>query len=496
MNLWYVLETAAAIFPDRAAVTDDTRSMTYRELRGEAMGWAQLFLDVKPPGPVAFVGTNGVDAVSVLFGAMLANRAFLPLNYRSSGQDFVRLIKASKPSIVVAESRYSEIIDKSQAEHLFCPILVDSGPRARISRDLEPTNSEENAVLLFTSGTTSAPKLVTLTHSGFSSYVLNTAVAGSAGQNETALMAAPAYHVAGVANILTSVYRCRHLVLLRQFDAVNWLDTVGRVEATHAMVVPTMLARILKATESGKPVPPSLRFLSYGGAPASRDLVERAARTFGESVDLINAFGLTETSSTICVLSGSDHRAALAEHATVHERARLGSIGRPVPGIEIRIVLEDGSAAGPGQEGELRVRGAQMASGYTTSALRLDDDGWLMTGDAAMFDDAGYVFVLGRMDDMIIRGGENISPVEIENHLLALPEIFDAVVFGVPNEEWGQVVAALVVWAGQEVDFTEIKLKLRHALPGFKVPEIWMAVDEIPRNDIGKPLRREAVRMV
>jgi len=240
--------------------------------------------------------------------------------------------------------------------------------------------------------------------------------------------------------MLSSTYAGRRVVPLPHFSPEAWLALTAREGVTHAFVVPTMLARIVARLEEDPDLDvSSLRHLAYGGSRMPTPILERALTRF-PNAEFVNAYGLTETSSTVCILGPDDHRAAQhSDDATV--RARLGSVGRPVPGVEVRIV-----------DGEIQVSGAQVSGDYVGQGSQRDPDGWLHTGDRGHIDADGYVFVEGRGDDTIIRGGENLAPAEIEDVLLRHPAVAGAAVVGLPDEEWGEQVAAMVVRSAWRVD--------------------------------------------
>jgi fatty-acyl-CoA synthase len=249
-----------------------------------------------------------------------------------------------------------------------------------------------------------------------------------------------------------------------------------------------MLRRILDVVERDGSGLPSLRSLAYGGGPMPRPVVERALALL-PAVDLVNAYGLTETSSTITVLGPDDHRAAFASEDPV-VRARLGSVGRALPSVEVSVRDDEGHELGPGQVGEIWVRGEQVSGEYEGGRLGLDD-GWFRTRDAGHLDGEGFLFVHGRMDDVIVRGGENLSPGEIESVLLEHPAVADAAAVGIPHQEWGeQVVAAVVVHPGEAVSEEALRAHVRDRLRSARTPERIAFCDELPYNETGKLLRR------
>ena len=313
--------------------------------------------------------------------------------------------------------------------------------RGEITDDGQGDDENPVAVVIYTSGTTSAPKGVLLRHENLVSYVLGSVEFASADETEAALVSVPPYHIAAVANVITNLYAGRRTLVLEAFAPGEWLRTVREEEVTSAMVVPTMLARIIDSDEDRSV--PTLRSLSYGGAPMPAALIERALREW-TGVGFVNAYGLTETSSTVALLGPDDHRAAI-ESPDPAVRARLSSVGRPLPGIELEIRGPAGEALGAGQSGRICVRGGQVSAEYAGLGRAVDDRGFFDTRDDGFLDADGYLFVSGRTDDTIIRGAENIAPAEIEDVLLRHPAVLDAVVFGVPDQEWGQRIEAAVV---------------------------------------------------
>ena len=360
---------------------------------------------------------------------------------------------------------------------------------------LPPPDDDSPAVLLFTSGTTSAPKCVVLRHEHLLAYVLQTVDPGSADESDAALVSVPPYHVAGIAAVLTNIYAGRRILYLPQFTPADWIDLVSGEEVTSAMVVPTMLARVVEHFGERIAEVPSLRSLAYGGARLPQPVLERALRIF-PTVDFVNAYGLTETSSTVAVLGPDDHRTAM-ETDNPAVRARLSSAGRLVAGVEGQIRSADGTVCGPDEPGELYVRGPQISGEYVGTGSTLDDDSWFPTKDRAWFDADGYLFIEGRMDDTIIRGGENVAPAEIEDVLLAHPDVREAAVLGRPDEEWGERIVAFVVPREFPAPSEDaMRDWVRERLRGSKTPDDVYFREELPHTATGKLLRRELLKQV
>jgi acyl-CoA synthetase (AMP-forming)/AMP-acid ligase II len=485
VNILNLLELAAKLEAERVIVSDARWSLTAGQLWSAAHEFARE-IESASPGPVGYLGVNGVPVAVALFGAAAAGRPFSPLNYRADAGQLTHNLDVLRPGVIVTDTRYE---DDTRAAAGSARVLTTDTVRA-ITGSSEPGHTtpapaDDPAVLLFTSGTSSAPKLVVLRHRHLSSYVLGSGAPLSAAATAASLISTPPYHIAAMANVLSAVYSGRRMYFLETFTAEGWLAAARAERVTHAMVVPTTLARITASLEAGDRPPSTLETLAYGGAPAPRGLVERALAQFAPTTGFVNAYGLTETSSTITVLTPADHQAAAGSDDPVVRR-RLDSVGRATPGIELRLSDPvDGI-------GEILVRGSQISGEYTGGASRIDADGWFHTGDLASVDVDGYVYITGRADDMIIRGGENISPREIEEVLLEHPGVQDAAVVGISDEEWGQRVAAAVV-VSEPAGNDELVAWARTRLPGFKTPDEIVTVSALPRNDLGK-LQRSQVR--
>src|SRR5208282_1940929 len=275
----------------------------------------------------------------------------------------------------------------------------------------------------------------------------------------------------------------RRTVYLPTFTPEAWVELAAAEQTTQAMLVPTMLGRILSVLEARDERLPRLRSISYGGGRMPQQVVERAMGLLPH-VDFVNGYGLTETSSTIAVLTPEDHRAAMASSDPAVRR-RLGSVGQPLSTVELEIRGPNGEVLPPGQSGEVYVRGEQISGEYLHRKV-IQDDGWFPTNDAGWMDEGGYLFVEGRLDDVIVRGGENISPGEIEDVLRLHPNVSDVAVFGVPDDQWGERVACVIVPKGARPSAEELGGWVKARLRSTKTPETWVFRDELPYNDTGK----------
>ncbi|MET7896548.1 class I adenylate-forming enzyme family protein [Streptomyces mirabilis] len=488
MNIITLLDMVAGVDPDRVALGDATTGLTLGELR-ELASKAVTWLADQPGRPLLFAGTATEAFPVALFGAAAAGRPFAPVSYRLAPGPFTSLVRDQAPATLIAAHRTAAQLPPLDGVRVSTPEGCLEAVRAREPTGREPDQDPERpAVLLHTSGTTGRPKVAVLRHRHLTSYVLGGTELLGAGRDEAALVSVPPYHVAGVAGLLTGLYGGRRIVQLPDFEARAWVRTAAEQRITHAMVVPTMLARIVEVLEETGTTLPDLRHLSYGGGRMPRPVIERALGLLPHA-DFVNAYGLTETTSSIAVLGPEDHRAARVSDDPL-VRSRLESVGRPLPDVEIVVRDPCGEDVEAGERGELWVRGPQVSGEYA-SVSRIDGDGWFPTQDAGRIDRDGYVYVEGRLDDVIVRGGENLSPGEIENVLVEHPEVTDAAVYGAPDEEWGEVVvAAVVLRQGSRIGAEELRDWVAARLRSSRVPARVRVMAELPRNDTGKVLRR------
>jgi len=491
MSISLLLEMAASTNPDRTVVVSGDLRLTADELSSLADGGAGA-IAASGASHVAYVGMGGALLPLLLFSSARAGLPVTPLNYRLSADGLKELIDRLPQPLVIADADYLDMVAGAGKQ------VVSSDEFLASARTAEPAaefpDPEDIGVVLFTSGTTSRPKAVELTHNNLTSYITGTVEFDSAEPGDAALICVPPYHIAGVSAALSNLYAGRKMVYLPQFDAKEWVRLVQHEGVTTATVVPTMLDRIISELESTQTTLPTLRSLAYGGSKVPLPLVRKALDLLPE-VGFVNAYGLTETSSTIAVLGPDDHRTALASSDEAVLR-RLGSVGQPVPGIEVQIRSEDGTVLGPGETGELWVRGEQVSGRYAEIGSVLDAEGWFPTKDVAMLDEDGYLFIGGRADDTIIRGGENIAPAEIEDVLVEHPAVRDCAVVGPEDPQWGQIIVAVVVPADHldgPPDPEELRQFVRAQLRGSRTPDRVVFRDELPTNATGKVLRRELI---
>ena len=479
MNIHLILQMAAEAMGDREAVVSGETRLTFAELDQAARSVAAK---VKPGQRLAYLAENHLAKPAALFGAALAGVPFVPINYRLAPEQIDALMARVTPATLITETKkeYSgvDILARNTA------VIGDS-----YSGDA-PDIDGGVAVELFTSGTTGEPKSAILRHENLMAYIFGTVEFMSAGEDEASLISIPPYHIAGVANVLSSTYAGRRMVQLPNFNAKDWIDLARRENVTNAFVVPTMLQRILEhASETGEKLDlPNLRALAYGGGKMPISVIDRAMDALPH-VDFTNAYGLTETSATICMLSPDQHRAAKQSNDPVIKR-RLGSAGKHLPSVELQVRKDDATICEADEVGLIYVRGDQVSGEYKGLGSQLDADGWFPTKDRGFVDTEGFLFIDGRDDDVIVRGGENISPGEIEDVLRTHESIKDVAVVAIPDEEWGESVAVAVVCDARQPTEAELCALVRDNLRSSRVPTVIRFMDELPYNETGKLLRR------
>jgi len=508
MNTVGFLTIPADIVPDQVALVSDGQRFTYAELvtRVRRLAGALTRAGVGRGTRVAALQTNTHRYVEAYFATAQVGGVFIPVNYRAKPVELQHMLGFGEVEVLFLGERYRALVDEMRHTLPHLRLVVGFDGAAGVDHEFEAfagasepsfdeaeVDDDDTTILMYTSGTTSLPKGVMLRYGDFSAYVTANVELADGTPRGAALLSAPLYHIAGATNMMTTLWTGRRLVMMPQFEPRQWLDLVEGEQVSHAFVVPTMMKHLLDQPDLPGRNLTSLQVLSYGGAPMPFPVIRRAIETFPPTVGFVNAFGQTETTSTLTVLGPEDHRLDGAPDELERRTRRLHSIGRPLPDVEVRVVDDDGHAVGTGEVGEIQVRTPRVMKGYagqTESPLTVD--GWLPTRDMGWVDEDGYVYVAGRKDDMIIRGGENIAPAEVETVLMSHPAVDEAAVLGAPDVEWGQRVAAFVVLRpGARVTDGDLAAFCRERLASFKKPEIVRFVSELPKNHMGKVLRRE-----
>jgi acyl-CoA synthetase (AMP-forming)/AMP-acid ligase II len=487
-NLASLLANASRTFPDCPAVTWGSETITYRQLDARVVALDRWLRSqgVGRDTRVAVYMDNRPDFLAAMFGTWRSGAALVPCNARLTAEELSFLIADSESAVVITDELHASTARAAAGSAIVCvagPELeallraestdADPGPA-----DVEP---DDLAWLFYTSGTTGQPKGAMLSHA-ILTFVTVSWLADLTPLDETdvTLHAAPLSHGAGF-HALAATARAAHQVIPESasFDPLRILDYMRAYGVTNTWMVPTQIVMLTKAPADLNL--PKLRYLVYGGAPMTPAATERALDRFGPV--LVQLYGQGETPMTATVLRREDHRPDL-----------FGSAGRARPGVEVAIQDAEGRELAPGEVGEVMVRGASVMQGYwrrpdaTAEALR---GGWLHTGDLGRLTEDGMLYLLDRTKDMIISGGSNVYAVEVEQVLSTHPEVGDVAVIGVPDDMWGEIVVAVVVPSGGDLDIASLERHCRGTLAGYKVPRRWVQVETLPRNAYGKVVKRD-----
>jgi len=510
MNTTDFLMIASSIAPDRPAIIFEGKKTTFGQLneRANRLANALTELGIKKGDIVAILQVNCNQYLEAYYAVAKLGAIYAPLNFRAKSEELTYMLNNCEAKVLFVGERYLDMVNTMRPELPKVKHYVSIDKKvegmlyyddllAKSSPEDVFTEIDDNdvAMLMYTAGTTGRPKGVPLTHNSYVTYMLSNVTPVDPEVEETNLLTVPLYHVAGVQAVLAATYGGRTLAMLRQFEVKEWMKTVEQTKANRAMLVPTMLKRVIDDPEFNKHDLSSLKVITYGAAPMPFEVIKKAIDVF-PGVMFINAFGQTETASTITSLGPEDHVITGTEEQKQKKLKRLqSSIGRPMDDVQIKIADENGKELPMGEVGEIIAKGPRVMSGYwkdpEKTAKTLTKDGWLHTGDKGYVDDEGYIYLAGRGDDMIIRGGENISPEEVENVLYSNPKVEEAAVIAVPSPEWGQEPKAVVVLKkGQKATVEEIIEFCRQKLSSFKRPRYVVFLNELPRTSTGKILKR------
>ncbi|MBC8439627.1 MAG: long-chain-fatty-acid--CoA ligase [Deltaproteobacteria bacterium] len=511
MNTTVFLNIATAICPDRDIISFEGKHYSFALLneRSNRLANALAGLGVKHGDRVGMLEVNCNQHIEVYFATAKLGAIFVPINFRAKADEVSYMLDNAKIKVLFAGSRYIQMLDtilpklsfiencvstdKKLDGTLAYETLVSSSVPDEVAADI---GDEDITILMYTAGTTGRPKGVPLRHSAFAGYVIGNVEPANPIVEERNLLSVPLYHIAGIQAMLAAVYGGRTLVLIRQFEVKEWMRIIQEEKVSRTMLVPTMLKWVLDDPDFDHADLSSLKVITYGSASMPFAVIKSAIEKM-PWVKFINAFGQTETASTITVLGPDDHVIEGTEEEKEKKLKRLSaSIGKPLSDVQIKIVDESGQSLPYNAVGEILAKGARIMSGYwkddEKTARAKTKDGWLKTGDKGWVDEDGYVFLAGRGDDMIIRGGENISPEEVEDVLHSHPDIEETAVIGIPDPEWGQEPCAVVTLKnGKTTTAEEIMEYCRSRLAGFKRPRQVIFVESLPRNTMGKVLRKE-----
>jgi acyl-CoA synthetase (AMP-forming)/AMP-acid ligase II len=500
MLLREILEFAARRTPHGDAVVfADGRRLDFAALEARSLGLARgLAARGRPGDHVAILAANCPEYVECYYGVPTARQRLVFLNYRLAAPEIARILEDSEAKVLIHTAEFTALADAALAElgeplrryvvgggeHASYEELVEApGPAPFAGEDAE----HDVAWLIYTSGTTGMPKGAMLTHRNLLFAVLNAQAAFASEVPEPRyLFPFPMCHIAGYA-ILTQHLRGVPVVLQRQFDPEGWLRAVAEHRITASSLAPTMISLILEHPAVDAWDTSSLDSVGYGASSIPVEVLRRAMDRFGNV--FAQGFGMTELAGNVAFLDRATHARALAG-----EPQLLAAAGRPGPLASVRVVDDAMRDCPPGTPGEIVVKGDQVLSGYwrrPDAEAEAFQDGWFHTGDVGRFDEEGFLYVVDRKKDMIVSGGENVYPREVEDALYAHAGVREAAVFGTPDPHWGEVVtAAIVPRDGAALDAAAVEAHVRGRLAGYKVPRRIRFVESIPKNVSGKVLKR------
>jgi long-chain acyl-CoA synthetase len=491
--------------PGRIALSFEGRETTYADFERHTNQVANALIaaGVKPGDRVAFFGKNSDTYFEVLFGAAKMGGVTSPINWRLAGPEVAYILRDSRAPILFVGPEFVDTVGKIAGE---CPDLKtivategragtwpafaewrDVHPDMLPQHDLEP---DSDVLQLYTSGTTGRAKGVMLSAGNLVSLqdVMDRTGAPWANwsPSDVSLVAMPVGHIAGTGWGFWTLVRGAKAIIVRDFDPGRILDLIEREKINKLFLVPSALQAVVNHPRAREVDYAHLDYISYGASPIPLALLRECVAVFG--CGFVQMYGMTETTGTIVALPPEDH--------TMEDSAKMRSAGRPLPGVEIVILDAAGNRLGAQEVGEIAIRSSSNMKGYwnqpDATAATIDKDGWLRTGDAGYLDEEGYLYIHDRVKDMIISGGENVYPAEVENAIYGHPDVAEVAVIGVPSQRWGEEVKAIIVpKPGRTPREDDVIAWARERIAAFKAPKSIEVIEAFPRTATGKVLRRE-----
>jgi fatty-acyl-CoA synthase len=490
--------------PDAIAMDDGITRISYRELDQMADRYARAFVasGLAPGNRIAWLGKNASLYFTLLIAASRAGLAMVPVGWRLAVPEVRYILSDTEAALLVCQP-FSAETARAAAEGLdsLKTLLIDAEGDASGLQSLDiwaaeqgdaalPQVDPERGVLqLYTSGTTGHPKGAVLCNRNM--FALRPIIEASdvawykVSAEDSMLVIMPVAHIAGSGVGTIAFYNGCRAVIRAEFSPDAVLDCVAD-GVTHMFLVPTALQMVVNHPRAATTDWSRLKLVMYGAAPIPLELLRQCMHVMG--AEFCQQYGMTETTGTFCALPPEDHEP--------NGNQRMRSAGKALPGVEIRIIDAAGNPVPNGTIGEIATRSPLNMTGYWRNEAKtretVDGDGWLRTGDAAYMDDDGYVYIQDRVKDMIISGGENVYPAEVENAIFGHPDVLEVAVIGIPDDKWGEAVKAVVVpKPGHEVDPASVIAWARERIAPFKAPKSVDVIPEMPRNATGKILRRE-----
>jgi fatty-acyl-CoA synthase len=487
----------AADRPDRIAMREEDRVFTYAELdeRTASIASALLAAGLQKGDRIAWIGKNSDLYFTIFFGAARAGIVMAPIGWRLSPTEWAYIVNDTKAKIVFTGPGFENAAEQLAGKLDHAPriigadearALIDSTPRAAFA----PSGPNDAVLQLYTSGTTGNPKGAVLSNRNLFALRKNSADADLAytkwDDDEAVLVAMPCAHIGGTGLGIMALAAGLPGIILAEFNPDGVFDAVEQHGVTRFFIVPAALQMLLMHPRCASVDYSRLKYILYGAAPIPLDLLRQCIRMFG--AEFIQAYGMTETTGTICMLPPEDH--------DPEGNKRMRSAGKALPGVEIKILDADGKEVPTGDVGEVVTRSSNNMLGYwnlpDATAKTMTGDGWIHTGDAGYLDEDGYLFIHDRMKDMIISGGENVYPAEVESAIFGHPAVQEVAVIGIPDQKWGETVKAVVVAKpGMSIEEADIIAWARDRIAAFKAPRSVDVIEALPRNASGKILRKD-----
>ena len=481
--------------PGRAAIDSDDLQLTYAGLEEASARVASAFaaLGLNKGDRVAWFGKNAGTYFTLFYGAARAGIVMVPVGWRLAEVEAAYIIDNAEAKLLLLGDGFEACKDTLGQRPGLLGCYTAAEARAELlgapRGSFEPSGQDDAVLQLYTSGTTGNPKGAVLSNRNL--FGLRKAAFDNPqpyslwAEDEAVLVAMPCAHIGGTGLGIMALSAGLPAVILGEFDPPRVFDAVVNRGVTRFFIVPAALQMLLNHPDCAGTDFSRLKYILYGAAPIPLELLRQCIAMFGAS--FIQAYGMTETTGTVCMLPPEDH--------SVEGNERMRSAGKPLPGVEMEARSKDGTALPPREIGELYSRSSNNMLGYwklpEATASTMSSDGWIATGDVGYLDEDGYVFIYDRAKDMIISGGENVYPAEVESGIYGHPQVLEVAVIGVPDDKWGEAVKAVCVpKPGQDIDAESVIAWARERLASYKVPKTIDVIPALPRNPSGKILRR------
>ncbi|MBN3788516.1 long-chain-fatty-acid--CoA ligase [Burkholderia sp. Ac-20353] len=491
-------------FPNRPAIIGDNDTVTYAELERKSETFVDFLHErqIAPGSRIAYLGKNSELFFPVFFGCLRSGVILVPINWRCAPGEIAFILRDSGSQLLIYDAEFAEKVAQALPEIPNPPRLLittsEDGDSLRQILLSHPTSRDASregttdacALLMYTSGTTGSPKGVMLSHKALSiarHVEVDSPDWADWNDDDIILSAMPNFHVGGLSWMLIGLMRSVTCVLTADASPATLLRLMRRHAVTRTFMVPTVVRMVLEQVTTDASPPPPIRTIYYGASTMDVALLSQCIDTLG--CGFAQYFGMTENCGTVTFLPPRDH--------DVHRPEKLRSVGKALPGMTIEIRDTTGSPLPPHTPGEIWIQSPTLTSGYwnrpeATEAVLVDD--WYRTGDGGYVDEEGYLYLTDRIKDMIISGGENVYPAEVEQALRLHPAVSDVAVVGIPDPTWGEVVAAVVEWhVGESASLAELRTFASKYIASYKLPKILESVSNLPRTATGK-IQRVKVR--